>query len=292
MTQFKPMLAATIDFPLENLTYPVYVTPKIDGIRALVKDQLVYRSLKPITNKFICAQLAGLPKGLDGELIVRDTDFSDTSGAIRREDGEPNFEFVVFDSFAYPQDSYAERCVQAEQAVAMAANPRVRFLVPTRVDTPEDLQALYEQYLAAGYEGAIVRSRNGKYKYGRATQKEGTMLKLKQFQDEEATVIGFYEFMHNENPAETNELGRTERSAHKQNLVPGNMLGGLELQRPDGVAFRCGTGFDMATRNKLWENPQALIGKLVKYRSMIAGVKDKPRHPVFLGFRDPDDTST
>jgi len=58
----------------------------------------------------------------------------------------------------------------------------------------------------------------------------------------------------------------------------------------------------MATKRPQGETPEqrvmrkasdlrtALGGSLVKYKSLIIGVKDKPRHAVFLGFRDRRDT--
>jgi DNA ligase-1 len=54
-----------------------------------------------------------------------------------------------------------------------------------------------------------------------------------------------------------------------------------------GVEFEIGTGFTEADRRELWVAPP--IGNLVKYKYFAYGVKDKPRHPVFLGFRSPID---
>ena len=49
----KPMLSATCK-DSSQLVYPVLVTPKLDGIRCLVKDTgVVSRTLKPIPNKYI-----------------------------------------------------------------------------------------------------------------------------------------------------------------------------------------------------------------------------------------------
>jgi len=37
---------------------------------------------------------------------------------------------------------------------------------------------------------------------------------------------------------------------------------------------------------EFWGARDELIGKLKKYKFMPHGVKDAPRHPVFVGFRD------
>ena len=43
----KPMLATEVDF--NKLRYPVYTQPKLDGVRVIIKDGVVYsRSLKAI----------------------------------------------------------------------------------------------------------------------------------------------------------------------------------------------------------------------------------------------------
>lgn len=50
MTITKPMLAASLD-SLDSVNFPVYVTPKLDGIRCLkVGGEIVSRSFKPIRN--------------------------------------------------------------------------------------------------------------------------------------------------------------------------------------------------------------------------------------------------
>jgi DNA ligase-1 len=50
-----------------------------------------------------------------------------------------------------------------------------------------------------------------------------------------------------------------------------------------------GTGFTADQRADFWSRREQLRGQLVKYKHFPHGVKDAPRHPVFLGFRDPED---
>ena len=71
----KPMLATEADF--NKLRYPVCAQPKLDGIRVIIKNGVVYsRSLKPIPNKHIQALFGNL-HGVDGELIVGDVTAQD-----------------------------------------------------------------------------------------------------------------------------------------------------------------------------------------------------------------------
>lgn len=54
----KPILAGEVTDP-EKIKFPVYASPKYDGIRALVVDGLlVSRTLKPIPNHYIRSMLS------------------------------------------------------------------------------------------------------------------------------------------------------------------------------------------------------------------------------------------
>ena len=133
----------------------------------------------------------------------------------------------------------------------------------------------------------MLRHPDGPYKHGRSTAKEGWLLKVKRFEDSEARIIGFSELMHNANEAKRNELGHLERSSHKANKVGKQMLGALTVQDlKTKVEFDIGTGFTEDQRRLLWATGDNLLGKVVKYKSQPTGVKEKPRFPVFLGFRD------
>ena len=55
------------------------------------------------------------------------------------------------------------------------------------------------------------------------------------------------------------------------------------------VTFEVGTGFSSDLRREIWNNRESYLGKLVTYKFMEHGSKDRPRHPVFKGFRDERD---
>ena len=68
-------------------------------------------------------------------------------------------------------------------------------------------------------------------------------------------------------------------------------VGGLILRNSEGLEFSCGSGLNDALRDEIWKNKSKYLGKLVKYKFMSKGIKDLPRHPVFMGFRDETDLS-
>ena len=284
----KPMLAAPTDG--ENLPYPMLVSPKLDGVRALVIDGVVVsRSLKPIPNKYV-QHLFGKPEyeGLDGELIVDEVTaenvFQTTTSGVMSIEGEPNVRFFVFDHYidnGPPLLEFEERLAIAESL----SGGRVVYVEHSVVKSQTQLLRKEKQYLKRGYEGLMARLPSGEYKHGRSTLKQAWLLKLKRFADSEATVIATKELMHNSNEATTNALGHKERSHKKAGMVGKGMLGAITVvDVKTGVEFDIGTGFTEEQRKELWQ--QDLIDKLVKYKYQPVGVKDKPRFPVFLGFRD------
>lgn len=286
MTTFKPMLASPAD--LNNLKFPLLASPKLDGIRAVViNGVLMSRSLKPIPNKHV-QKLFGAYEYFDGELIVGEPTakncFNVTTSGVMSVDGEPDVRFHVFDHIQHYYDRYNARFKPGK----FNLRERVVAVPQTLVHSLAELLALEEQRLDEGYEGLILRDPDAGYKFGRSTTKEGILLKLKRFLDDEAHIVGLVEQMHNGNEATTNELGRTKRSSHKENKTGKNTLGAFQVLWK-GIEFEIGTGMDDELRQHVWDNRDKYIGKLVKFKYFPVGVKDKPRHPVFLGFRDVKD---
>jgi DNA ligase-1 len=295
---FRPNLAATLTKP-ELIKFPVWVSPKIDGIRSVVFGGVAYsRSLKPIPNKKVQAffdRHADVLDGLDGELVVGDkTDANcmQNSMAVMRKDGEPSFCFYVFDVYD-PRAEYEERLTIIETAMQhfMTDDPRINLVSQHLANNADDLATLEAQFLERGYEGLMIRDPQGHYKCGRSTEREGGLVKVKRFTDAEAEVIGFEEEMKNENTSKTNALGNTERSSVASGLVGKGMLGALRCRSAEGIEFNIGTGFTADLRRTLWNDRESLTGQFAKFKSFDHGVKDAPRHPVFLGFRHKDDMS-
>ena len=285
----KPLLAHTIN-DTSAIKYPVFCSVKLDGIRCLIIDGVaVSRTLKPIRNEYVQACI-GKPEfnGLDGELIVGDifdkACYRNTNSGVMSKDGEPDFEFHVFDYWDEPQMTFCGR--HSALAGLTLKSPQIQVVPHLRCDNEADLLRIEQNVLNAGGEGVMVRSVDGKYKQGRSTLKEGILGKLKRFVDSEFLVVGFQERFHNANEATTNALGHTERSSHKENKVGRGDLGALVLQMNDGQEFTCGTGFDDNLRRLIWNNRPNYLGRYAKIKHFEIGVKTLPRFPVFLDFRD------
>jgi DNA ligase-1 len=290
------MLACKTPEDLSILNFPVLHSPKLDGIRCLITERgPMSRTMKPIRNEFVQSGLTD-PKliGLDGELIVGDPTsksvYRDTNSAVMSIRGEPDFTYYVFDRWDLYEHPFEDRLAALEdQHAAGALNGPVTL---HRHDTAFDVFQLLlaEQWaLEAGYEGLVTRCPMSLYKFNRSTLKEQGMVKIKRFEDGEAEVIAVEELMHNGNEAELDERGYTKRSSAAAGKTPGGMMGSLVCRTPEGVEFDLGTGFTAEERKRIWSIRSSVVGMLVKYKSFRVGVKDKPRHPVFLGFRDEED---
>lgn len=279
---FQPMLASPAD--LEKLTFPLFASPKLDGIRAVVRDgRLLTRKLKLVPNRFIQQQLGvARLQGLDGELIVGSptskTCYLDTSSGVMSHDGEPDYTFRVFDLWD-DGGGFGHRIRSLKNWDF--AHTRIVQHEHVKVADLDELLAYETAKLNEGYEGLILRSLDGPYKFGRSTAREGWMLKLKRFEDSEAEIIGIVEEMHNTNEAAKDELGRTKRSKAQAGLVGKGTMGALKVRDiHHGWEFEIGTGFTAAQRAQAWK-----LGSIVKYKFFPIGMKDVPRHPVYLGPR-------
>ena len=299
--KIKPLLSCEV--PLDKVKFPIYISTKFDGIRALVIDGVVYsRSLKPIRNKHV-QKLFGKPEynGFDGELIVGDIYakdvFQKTTSGVMSEDGTPDVTFHVFDLWNTPELIYEERLrnlydylLDYETVCDLNNFKGISAVMNNKCYSQENLEFFLNHEKNLGGEGLIGRSPDGVYKYGRSTPKEQLSIKFKFFEVEEFEVVGFTERMHNTNEQKRDELGYAERSSAKDGLVPTNTLGSLVLKYND-TTFSCGTGFDDKLRKEIWDNKELYLGKLASIRYMSVGSKDLPRVPSFIWFRHAEDIS-
>ena len=289
----KPLLAGSFDPDKADFSKGLMITPKVDGLRFLkINGVIVSRSLKPIRNKHIQAVLsAALPDGVDGEITSGDT--FQSCGKIMKIEGEPDFKVWLFD-FVDPDKEiiapYQERLEDLKQ-IQVDESINCEFLIPKVVHNLDEVYEAHQQYLIDGFEGSMVRQPDSTYKFGRSTTREAILLKIKDFADDEAIVIGFTELERNLNEAKTNALGHTERSTSKEGKVLADTLGSFIVDY-NGVQFNIGSGLNDELRETIWQNKEAYLNKIVKFKHQPAGAKAEtgvPRLPIFLGFRDEDD---
>ena len=295
LENFKPMLAGKVP-EQGRILFPSLASPKLDGIRCVVNPNgVLTRSLKPIPNAFIRASLE-LHKGwhLDGELMTYNPDgsprgFNEIQSDVMSATGQPDFQYLVFDSYLNPQAPFTQRWSQLRKEFTQTNIVRLIHQVP--LQDADELDKFEEAMLSAGFEGVMLRHPNAPYKFGRSTTREAYLLKLKRFTDDEAVFVGCEAMMHNANEATTNALGHTERSSAASGLVRLETMGVLIGAHPTFGPIEVGTGFTEAQRKDIWDNRLKYIGRKFTFKYQAFGSGNKPRLPVFKGWRDPRDMS-
>lgn len=287
---FKPLLANPVN--LETLQYPCLASPKYDGFRCVINQmsQAMSRNLKPVRNAYTRAKLEELDlPPFDGELLTftndKVDDFDVVQSKLTTVGGRPDFKYYVFDSWQHPLSSYNLRNgeVRGWFADNISRTKNLHHVEQVLIYKETQLLDYEAEQLKLGWEGIMIRSDSGHYKFGRSTTKEGILLKLKRFFDDEAVVLSRHELMHNANELVHNALGYKERSSHKAGMQGMGVLGKLTVKWGD-VEFDVGTGFDAEQRSRYWDD--SVVGRKLKFKYQSIGPNGKPRFPVFLGFRD------
>lgn len=303
----KPMLAGKYDPIKVEKKLPLLGQLKYDGIRVFIRDGHAYtRSLKLVRSVEIQLWVrnnSDLLEGMDGEIICGDPTaegcFQRTSSFVMSYDKLDIFTFYVFDKWNEPSiftDRFAIVEEVADQWVINSdTEPKMEAADTRMLWNMDDVNKFHEEMITQGQEGIILRDPYAYYKFGRGSPVKCECIKMKEggWIDTECKILDFHEQLHNANEATIDNLGYTERSGHKENLIGKNTLGAISVSGsfPDGTPFTCrvGTGLDDEIRQKVWDRRQDYIDKFVKMKYFTVGIKDKPRFPTFLGFRDEDD---
>lgn len=298
---FRPMLAAPVK-DTSLLRWPLRASPKLDGFRATGHNGVAFsRSMKRLPNKHVQELYSsGLLDKLDAELMAGDPldkeAFNKAQSGLGKADGTEDFSVHVFDDFTFPGEAFKLRYARATARVEQLVNePRIQLVPQIEVASLEQLAEIEARFLAMGYEGVMLRHDGAPYKFGRGTFTAHDLLKLKQFEDAEAVVIGFEELMRNDNEATTNALGLTSRSTSKEGKYGGGTLGALlvrAINGPfEGVEFSIGSGFTAAQRQEIWDSREEWLNAIITYKWFKIGSINAPRFPVFKGRRSPLDMS-
>jgi ATP-dependent DNA ligase len=193
----KPMLA---DIYLPHaVKFPIDVQPKLDGLRCMVNaDNLVLRSrgTKSYNLTHIAEQLARiLPTGAiaDGEIYVHGVPLQTIVSMVTRQQiMTSSVEFHIFDVLAgnWQARAWRDRRADLEALDQKAAATRcdaIRFVKTTTANSIEDVDRLHDAFVAAGYEGAVLRAPDALYATG---ARGAALLKYKRFDDAEFEIVG------------------------------------------------------------------------------------------------------
>jgi len=273
----KPMLAHKFDIKRVDYSKPVYIQPKLDGVRCLfTKDGAFSRTGKQFKNlAHIELELIPFFKDnpniiLDGELYNHELkhDFEKIISLVRKQkptaddrlDARNLIQYHVYDFISNDKANYRDR--MHELACSDIYSDYIKYVQAYRVYKHEEaLNMHHDAYLAKGYEGSILRL-DGKYKHGRSYD----LMKFKDFSDTEATIIGY-------------ETGKGKREG---------TLGKFIMQDDDGVEFGCppGKGYNYKDLANILNNIGDYIGKRATFTYFQRTQAGSYRHPLFKCIRN------
>ena len=257
----------------------VGVDPKLDGIRcfAIVEDgeALLYaRSGKLITNfdSTFGRELAGLGDGCyDGEVMGEDF-AAIMRQAYRKENVNTEgtylalFDFLPLEEWKSReavttcQDRYAILCERLHAAGKLSHLRRVpRYIVAAEYDA---IKGMHDEFVAQGYEGAMVKDLDAPYKFGRGPE----VMKLKAFFDADLKIEKLIEGTGKH----TGKLGSV----------------GVNYQ---GVEVQVGSGFSDELRETIWADPNSFVGRTIEVRYQEVTPDGSLRFPTFVCFRNDRD---
>ncbi len=248
----EPLLARNA--PANIDPRPYLVSEKLDGVRALWDGQVLrFRSGRTVAAP--AWFLAALPKQpLDGELWIARRSFDSLSATVRRaEPADTEWRRVSYRVFELPAGEGSFE-LRADKLRALAGD----VVVPVeqmRLASNGALRDKLKEVVAGGGEGLMLHRADAPLASGRSD----LLLKLKPQADAEAVIVG-------------HEPGKGRFAGQ---------LGALELQTPEGIHFKLGTGFSDAQRR----NPPP-IGATVTYRYRDLTPSGKPRFASFVRVAD------
>jgi DNA ligase 1 len=291
------------DFVEEELRFPYFASFKLDGFRAFVEGGVLRTSSgKPVANEY-CQHLFGKAdyEGLDGELVVGSWNdkaaFKNTSGPVRRRVGSPDVRWYLFDDRSIPTQTFMTRhqqvCRRRESAFhAHGHHTRLEIVPQNAVLDRNDLAGFENSAIASGFEGVMLRSPEGHYKFGRSTVRENLLLKVKRFVTDEAVIEGFTERVRYEIEGEENDLGRSVKSEAKANAVPTGMVGSFIVRSnkfDKSFSISAGSLSHDEAKEAFEQFDELYKGELASYEYFPHGTQDVPRHGIFRAIRGRED---
>lgn len=205
----KPMLATKWEDRKGKVNVEkdaVSVQPKLDGIRCIARsDGLWTRTGQPIAAcPHVVAALAPVFAEfpdliLDGELYnhaLKD-DFNTITSIVRKEKPSPDEVVLAEQMIQYHIYDMVDTSPFAARRHAlgmlfhdfgMESSQTIRQVLTLSVDTAEEMDRLYGDWMSEGYEGQMVRL-NGPYEHKRSNG----LMKRKDFDTDEFPVLGFAE---------------------------------------------------------------------------------------------------
>jgi ATP-dependent DNA ligase len=205
----KPMGAHKLDDHYHKIIYIAYVQKKLDGFRCLThifnKNVIMYsKGMKPfIFLNHIKKEINKIKElaynstiYLDGELYEKHLDLHQISSLVMKkyasnehEENMKQISYYIFDMFDL---NNMDRTFDERYNILLSIFKKYKFkylklVTCNEVKSFDEIKKLNEKYIYEGYEGIIVRNKNGLYKLN---AKSYDVLRTKEFKKKDFIIIG------------------------------------------------------------------------------------------------------
>ena len=285
MMRKKPMLAYPVNNKPIDYSKPVFMQPKLDGVRCVIQaeklpfdmgyEPVAYSrtgkewknikhilvSLKPFFQKYPDVIL-------DGELYNHDfkDDFESIISMVRKtkptdEDILKSAENVQFYCYDIIDEKTSFEVRNSFISTQVESGRCIKHVPTISVSTESHAKEYHQANLDAGFEGSILRT-NDVYQCKRSH----SLRKFKDFHDAEATIVGFVE-------------GKGKRKG---------TLGKFIMEDDDGIMFGCppGKGYNYKDLTNLLFRAPHYIGATATFTFFEKTKAGSYRHPLFKCIRD------
>lgn len=299
--KYFPMLAhtfepATTTAKKNNIVFPCFVQPKLDGLRCIMYCD-------PVTSELHCQSRTGSyfdtmdhiktslapvfakhPNTIfDGELYTTEIPFEELAGIIKKKKLTPAdkerlcaIEYHIYDvvdeTKPFEERHAMIRKIFAQYAASRMASPHahapnsdhmphfIRLVPTTEAKTPADFKAQFSEFIDVGYEGIMLRNKKGMY---RCNYRSHDLQKYKEFLEDEFPIVGF-----------TQGDGRDK----------GTII--WICVTKEGKEFSVRPRGTMEHRRKLFQTGEKYVGKKLTIIYQELTEEGKPRFPVGKDVRD------
>lgn len=254
----KPALILAKRYHSDISLADYWVSEKLDGVRAYWDGQTLISRQGNVYHapSWFIADFSSTP--LDGELWMGRGRFDELSGAVRKQTPDNSqWQEIRFMAFDLPaaEGSFDFRLIQLKRLIDQNNSPYLVLVEQQKFTNEIALLAYLDEVIALGGEGLMLHLASAPYRAKRSDD----LLKLKRYQDAEATVIGH---------------------------VPGKgkyegMLGALLVETEGGLRLKIGSGLSDGQRKA-----PPPIGSTITYKYFGLSSKGKPRFASFLRIRN------
>jgi len=263
------MLAHDYNKRGKDIKFPCFVQPKLDGTRcvAVPGKGLFSRLKKRFPHmEHIIEEINKLPVGiiLDGELYSHELTFQEIVGLVKREtlkkgddEKQKKIKLHVYDIIS--EQPYSLRYANLQMLFRRNKFQHLVLVQTDHCDSATKIAELHAKYVEDGYEGLMLRNKDGQYKGVRSKD----LQKFKEFFDAEYKIVDY---------------------TCGQGLEDGCVIWECETEK--GQRFTCRPRGTREDREDYFINGKKYVGQMLTVRYQELTNDGLPRFPVGITIRN------